>query len=209
LFLDAPSADHSFRLEGRLVGNAVKPIPHLGARDNRSRLAEENQECGLEGILGVRRVPQDTLAYAKNHRSVAADEQLEGRLVAVCDESFQQLGIPDPGTFVPARHVAEVTDDALKLTGRHGIPSVPKTSCSHHNDFSEGDDLLHDFSSENGRHYLQQHLLGEVWGAGVVEGCGDGSMRSGVPKKSKTCDQAEGILIDCPLDRGQELARPG
>jgi hypothetical protein len=29
---------------------------------------------------------------------------------------------------------------------------------------------------------------------------------SGVPKKSRTCDQAEGILVDCPVDRGQELA---
>jgi hypothetical protein len=27
----------------------------------------------------------------------------------------------------------------------------------------------------------------------------DGSMTSGVPKKSRTCDQADGILIDCPL----------
>ena len=56
---------------------------------------------------------------------MTADEQLEGPLVAVYDDSSQQFGIPDLDTLVPARHVAEVTDDALKLTGRRGIPSVP------------------------------------------------------------------------------------
>jgi hypothetical protein len=53
---------------------------------------------------------------------VAADQQLERRRVALPDESFQQLGIAHPGTSVRARDVAEVADDALKLTGRHGIP---------------------------------------------------------------------------------------
>jgi hypothetical protein len=56
---------------------------------------------------------------------VASDEQLEGTAVAVRDESFQHFGIPDLGTRVLVRDVAEVADDARKLTGRHGIPSVP------------------------------------------------------------------------------------
>jgi hypothetical protein len=55
---------------------------------------------------------------------VAADEQVERPIVAVRDESFQQFGIPDRDTFVLARDVAEVADDALELTGRHAIPSV-------------------------------------------------------------------------------------
>ena len=38
---------------------------------------------------------------------------------------------------------------------------------------------------------------------------GDGSMASGVPKKSRTCGQAGGILIDCPLiaDRSGRVNR--
>jgi hypothetical protein len=56
---------------------------------------------------------------------VAADEQLERPIVAVCDESFQQFGIPDQGIFVLACDLAKVADNALELTGRHGIPSVP------------------------------------------------------------------------------------
>jgi hypothetical protein len=36
---------------------------------------------------------------------------------------------------------------------------------------------------------------------------GDVSIMIGVRKNSRTWDQAKGIVIDCPLDRGQELAR--
>jgi hypothetical protein len=56
---------------------------------------------------------------------VAADEELERPFVAVRDELFQQLSIADVGAFAPARDRAEVTDHALKLTGRHGISPAP------------------------------------------------------------------------------------
>jgi hypothetical protein len=56
---------------------------------------------------------------------VAADEQLERPLVTVCDESFQQFGVPDRGTFVLARDATEVANDAFELTGWHAIPSEP------------------------------------------------------------------------------------
>jgi hypothetical protein len=61
-----------------------------------------------------------------------ADEQLERRLVALRDESFQQLGIPDLDCFLPARDVAEMAEDTSQLTGGHDKPSVPRTSCSHY-----------------------------------------------------------------------------
>jgi hypothetical protein len=56
---------------------------------------------------------------------VAANEQLECLIVAVRDESFEQFGIPDLGAFALAGDLAEVADDTLKLTGRHGIPPGP------------------------------------------------------------------------------------
>src|SRR5262249_40309473 len=83
----------------------------------------------------------------ENHRPVAADQQLERRGVAPRDESFQQLGIAHLGTSVRARDVAEVADDALKLTGRHGIPLTAVSVLFSPDYFPEGDDLLHDFSS--------------------------------------------------------------
>jgi hypothetical protein len=56
---------------------------------------------------------------------VAVDEHLERCFVAARDESIQQFGIPDLGSCALAGHPAEVTDDALQLTGRHGIPPAP------------------------------------------------------------------------------------
>src|SRR5262249_30996757 len=82
----------------------------------------EHHEGGLEGVLGVRGVAQDTPADAEDHRPVAAEELLERPLVAARDEAFQQLGVGDLTSLVRAREVAEVTDGALKLTRRHGSP---------------------------------------------------------------------------------------
>jgi hypothetical protein len=56
---------------------------------------------------------------------VAADEQLECIRIALRDESFQQLGIPDLGAFALECDPAEVVDDALQVTRRHGILLVP------------------------------------------------------------------------------------
>jgi hypothetical protein len=56
---------------------------------------------------------------------VAVDEHLERSFVAAPDESIQQLGIPDLGSFALAGDPAEVADDASELTGRHGIPPGP------------------------------------------------------------------------------------
>jgi hypothetical protein len=89
----------------------MKPIPHLRARDDRSRLADENQEGCLKRVFGIRLIPQDALAYAEHHRSMAADQQLKCPLVAVRDESFQQFGISGLGSFMLARNAAEVADD--------------------------------------------------------------------------------------------------
>src|SRR5262249_10742054 len=75
------------------------------------------------------------------------DQQLERRRVTVRDESCQQFGIAHLGTSVRARDVAEVADDALKLTGRHGIPLAAVNVLFSPYYFPEGDDLLRDFSS--------------------------------------------------------------
>ena len=124
-FLDAPSPVHGFRLERRLVGHAVEPIANLRARNDRSCLADEHQERRLEGIFRIGPVQQNTLANAENHRSMAADEQLECPIVAVGDESLEQLGVGGLGIFVLARDLADVADNALKLTVRHGVAPVP------------------------------------------------------------------------------------
>jgi hypothetical protein len=53
---------------------------------------------------------------------VAVDELLECCLVAAGDETIQQFGISDLGNFSLEGDLVEVVDNALKLTGRHGIP---------------------------------------------------------------------------------------
>jgi hypothetical protein len=56
---------------------------------------------------------------------VAVDEQGERRFVAARDEALQQFGITDGDNIALAGDPAEVTNNALQLTGRHGIPPGP------------------------------------------------------------------------------------
>ena len=90
------------RLQRRLVGDPVQPVAdHLPRRDGR-RLADEDEEGGLEGVLGVV-VAQQAAAHAPHHRAVPLDEGGEGRLVAALDEAAEQFAVAKPA---PSRSTA-------------------------------------------------------------------------------------------------------
>src|SRR5262249_1715282 len=73
------------------VSHPVEPaagdlaLPHAG------RLAEENQESGLEGVLGIVRMPQHPPADGQHHRSMPPQQRLERRLVALAHQSIEKL----------------------------------------------------------------------------------------------------------------------
>jgi len=104
-------------LERRLVGDPVQPVPHrLPAGDGR-RLADEDDEGGLEGVLGVV-VAQLAAADAPHHRGVPVDEGGQGGLVAPIDVTTEQLAVAKPHAV--SHHRANVLDHAR----RHAPPSA-------------------------------------------------------------------------------------
>ena len=120
--LAAPFRVHGLCLEGRLVGDAVQPAAHLGAWEDRGRLAEKHEEGGLVGVLSVGLVPQDAPADTEDHRPMTAYKQGKRLLVAVGEETVEQRGITHGDTGFWMSSLAKMADDALERTGRHGIP---------------------------------------------------------------------------------------
>ena len=101
--------------------------PSLG--DDRRRLADEDEEGGLEGVLGVVVVAEDAAADAPDHRAVPPHQGFQGRWLSAADEALQQLPI---GQVRPFRQqgAAKVLDDlahrlvAIRLLVRVSAPST-------------------------------------------------------------------------------------
>src|SRR5207302_2598920 len=94
----------------------------LAAADPR-RLADQDQERSLEGVLHVVRAAEQSPANAEDHRPVPAHQGFKSRLVAPRQESFEQLAVL--GLLVVAEGgPAQVPDDAADGTGRHAGGSV-------------------------------------------------------------------------------------
>ena len=61
-------------------GHAVEPGRQRVGHSDRARLADQDQEGRLEGVVGVHRVPEHTPADPEDHRPVLRDDRLESRL---------------------------------------------------------------------------------------------------------------------------------
>src|SRR5262249_45254057 len=86
---------------------------------DRTRLASEHEEGGLEGVVGVVAAAHDAAANGQDHRPVAADQRGEGRLIASGNEVGQQPRV-GPGHVVGEhRRPTEVADHASTGAGRH------------------------------------------------------------------------------------------
>ena len=73
------------------VGHPIEPGPQRDAAADRTRFLDEDQERGLEGILGVVRILQDAPADAQDHRPVTRHQDLERRGVIPGGEALEQL----------------------------------------------------------------------------------------------------------------------
>ena len=115
-FPPPPLGPRRSRFHGRLVRHAVEPVAELLPWHDRSRLAGEDEERRLEGVLGVVVIPEDPAADAPDHRAVAPDDRLEDRLLSPGDEAIQELPVRQsppsnplpksvwssrPATFIP------------------------------------------------------------------------------------------------------------
>lgn len=80
-------------LEGGPIGDAVEPAPQRRRLADRAGLAGENEERGLEGVLGVGLVAEYTAADLQHHRPVPAQHGTESGLILVDMEPAEQLPI--------------------------------------------------------------------------------------------------------------------
>ena len=83
------------RGQGGAVGDPEQPGGHGLSLADAAGFAGKSQERRLKRIFRVVVVAQDTAADAEHEALVAADEQLEGGLVAGRGEAAQQLGVAD------------------------------------------------------------------------------------------------------------------
>ena len=83
---------------GHPAGHAVEPAAEPIAPADRAGPAGQDQECGLEGVLGVVGVAERAPADAPDHRPVPPQDRLEGRGVVGFDEAFDHWPSPSPAT---------------------------------------------------------------------------------------------------------------
>ena len=80
-------------LERRPIRHPVQPGPHRIPAADRTRLAEQQHERGLERVVGRIQVLQDGPAGVQHQRPVPCHQRGERRLVPVGDEPLQQAGV--------------------------------------------------------------------------------------------------------------------
>ena len=70
------------RLPGDAERDAIKPIGHQPRSPQRRPFADEHEEGGLKGVIGIRAGAEQPPADTEDHRAVAAHEQFERRPVS-------------------------------------------------------------------------------------------------------------------------------
>ena len=109
-------------------GDAVEPGPQHVALADRPGLLDQDQERRLEGIGDVVRIVQDAPADAQHHRPVPMEDRLERRLVAMGEESLQELGLAQARDGPRVEETFQRIDDRTAMSFRHasGPPPEPR-----------------------------------------------------------------------------------
>jgi hypothetical protein len=78
-------------MTGQAGGDAVQPVAERRAAADDGGLLGEDQEGGLEGVLGILVVAQEPFANAQDERPVACDKCGKGRLIPAGAVQLQEL----------------------------------------------------------------------------------------------------------------------
>ena len=120
--LSFPPADgRRSRVLGDTVRDAVQPLGHGLAVAQAARLADEDEESGLERVLDLLRVVEPSSADGQDHRPVPGDQLLEGRFVPAADEPIEQLALIQAGEGAAGEQGAELGHEGPR--SQHGHPS--------------------------------------------------------------------------------------
>src|SRR5262249_42342100 len=85
------------------------------------RLADEDQEGGLEGVLGVVVIAEDPAAHGPDHRAMPAHQGGQRRLVPAAEVVLQQLPIGQARPTPQKHGPAQVLEDLARLACRHVV----------------------------------------------------------------------------------------
>ena len=107
--------------EGNAVGDTVQPTGQRIRFANSGRLADEDEERGLERVIDIGRLPQQALANAAHHRPVLLHESGKSILVALRDEFREQHAIALLAVLLIAGHAANVSHKCLHGLIRHWL----------------------------------------------------------------------------------------
>ena len=109
------------------VSNAVQPARQGIVLANGTRLASENDERRLEGILGILTAGQRAPADIPDHPLMPAQQFREGVLATIVQVEVQKLPIAQTPGFLGVDQVRDVLQDIVQSACDHvGIPCCPR-----------------------------------------------------------------------------------
>ncbi len=106
------SGEPAAGLARRAERHAVEPGAEQVRIADRPGLSGQDEEDGLEGVLGVMVIAQELPADAQDHRPVSGDDRGEGGLVgrlASGGEPLEQFAVGEPGGASALEERAELT----------------------------------------------------------------------------------------------------
>ena len=108
--------------QGHAIGDPVKPAGECLMLADAPALAGEDQEGGLQGILGVVEIMQHAPADTEHQPLMPPDQQLERSLVAGRGKAFQRRTVTDAG-FALGRRAPDPAENPGELeVGHRSIP---------------------------------------------------------------------------------------
>ncbi len=114
----AATACRAFARQGDAKGNAMQPGAYRGSAAQRAGFASEDQEGGLEGILGILLVGQHAPTHSEYHWPVAFDQQRE-RLLVAPEETSEQCRVVGSVRPPAVENAADAIEELLEIMAAH------------------------------------------------------------------------------------------
>jgi hypothetical protein len=106
--------------EGDTMGDFVEPATKRLLLANSGGATSENQESGLESVLGGVLISQNSAANAEYHRAVPTNQHRERRPIAASDETAEAFAVGGRSRSVRVRETANVVKQRRGCRVRHG-----------------------------------------------------------------------------------------